>query len=292
MFHVAECGELSQAWDLHCHTVYSDGTYTPEQMVRLAKDSGLAGVAITDHDTTAGWKDAAAAAVRYGLPVLRGSEITADDAGVSVHMLAYQYDPGNADIMAVFARTRQARLKRAKIMVASMAKDYPITWNDVMAQVKEGEKTTVGRPHIADALVAAGIYRSRTEAFSGLCSSRSPYYLPTPSPTAHEVVAAVRAAGGVSVVAHAGDRKRNRTLLSDAQIEVLIGEGLNGLEVWHRDNDDEQRRRLLGIAEKHHLLVTGGSDWHGAGKPNVLGENTTDEGTVERIREMGSIPLC
>jgi predicted metal-dependent phosphoesterase TrpH len=260
-------------------------------MVALAKESGLAGVAITDHDTTAGWSDASDAAVEYAFPVLRGTEITADDEGVSVHMLAYQYDPLDPDILAVFERTRQARLKRAKLMVAAMSKDYPITWEDVMAQVKEGEKTTVGRPHIADALVAAGIYSTRTQAFAGLCSSRSPYYLPTPSPTAHEVVAAVRAAGGVSVVAHAGDRKRNRILLSDGQIETLIEEGLNGLEVWHRDNDNEQRQRLLGIAQQHHLLVTGGSDWHGDGKPNKLGEHTTDQATVDQILNMGSIAL-
>lgn len=292
MFHVAESPELSTGWDLHCHTVYSDGTCTPAQMVTLAKNSGLAGVAITDHDTTAGWADAAEAAHQNNFPVLRGTEITADDSNVSVHMLAYQYDPADSNIVALFERTRQARLKRAKVMVAAIAQDYPITWDDVMRQVKEGEKTTVGRPHIADALVAAGIYSNRSQAFAGLCSSRSPYYLPTPSPTTHEVVAAVRAAGGVSVIAHAGDKKRNRTLLSDRQIEMLIDEGLNGLEVWHRDNSEEQRERLLRIAQQHHLLVTGGSDWHGAGKPNKLGEHTTDQQTVDQILDMGAIALA
>jgi predicted metal-dependent phosphoesterase TrpH len=207
-------------------------------------------------------------------------------------MLAYQYDPDDAGITALFESTRQARLRRARIMVDAISKDYPINWTDVMAQVKEGGRTTVGRPHIADALVAAGIYTDRSQAFAGICSSRSPYYLPTPSPTTHAVVAAVRAAGGVSVVAHAGDTKRNRILLSDEQIEALIDDGLNGLEVWHRDNGPEQRARLLRIARQRDLLVTGGSDWHGAGKPNVLGENTTDQRTVERIVEMGSIPLA
>lgn len=292
MIHAAERPELSRAWDLHCHTVYSDGTFTPAQMMALARSSGLSGVAITDHDTTAGWDDAVEAAQRLGMPLLRGTEITADDCDVSVHMLAYQYDPDDAGITALFESTRQARLRRARIMVDAISKDYPINWTDVMAQVKEGGRTTVGRPHIADALVAAGIYTDRSQAFAGICSSRSPYYLPTPSPTTHAVVAAVRAAGGVSVVAHAGDTKRNRILLSDEQIEALIDDGLNGLEVWHRDNGPEQRARLLGIARQRDLLVTGGSDWHGAGKPNVLGENTTDQRTVERIVEMGSIPLA
>lgn len=278
-------------WDLHCHTVFSDGTRTPAQMVDEARRRGLDGVAITDHDTAAGWSEAEQAARRAGLPLIRGTEITADDDGVSVHMLAFQYDPRNVRISQLFADTRRSRLERTRRMVERMAEDLPITWQSVLDQVKEGGRTTVGRPHIADALVAAGVYRTRSEAFAGAVSAGSPYYIPTPSPTTHEVVRAVGEAGGVVVIAHAGDRSRNRRLLSDAQIETLIGEGLDGLEVWHRGNPPEQRERLLAIAEAHGLLVTGGSDWHGAGKPNVLGENLTDDATVRRIVERGALDL-
>ena len=251
----------------------------------------LHGVAIADHDTTSGWQDALDASRQIGLPLLRGTEITAVDENVSVHMLAFQYDPLNADISEMFASTRDARLRRTKRMVELMAQDFPITWQKVEQQVKEGSRTTVGRPHIADALVAAGVYRTRSEAFAGAVSAQSKYYIPTPSPTAREVVETVKQAGGVIIIAHPGDRRRNDTLLSDAQIGMLVDAGLDGLEVWHRGNLPDQRRRLLDLARKYGLLVTGGSDWHGAGKPNALGENLTDAATVERIVERGVLAL-
>ena len=172
-------------------------------------------------------------------------------------------------------------------MVARLGEDYPISWQSVLEQVHEGERTTIGRPHIADALVAAGVYRTRSEAFADAVSATSKYYIPTPSPTTHEVLAAVAAAGGVVIIAHPGAVNRNVTLLSDSQIETLIEEGLDGLEVWHRDNPPQQRERLYAIAQAHQLLVTGGSDWHGAGKPNHLGENLTDDETVAEIVRRG-----
>lgn len=276
---------------MHCHTVFSDGTETPYELVRRAKGAGLHGVAITDHDTTAGWPQAQEASGELGLPLVRGTEITAQDGDVSVHMLAYQYDPRSRRICDLFRATRAARLARTKKMVALLAKDFPIGWDDVLAQVREGDRTTIGRPHIADALVAAGVYPDRSAAFADAVSSRSKYYIPTPSPSTDEVVRAVAEAGGVSVVAHAADPSRNRTLLSDAQIAHLVDEGLDGIEVWHRGNPPEQRARLLGLAERYGLLVTGGSDWHGAGKPNRLGECLTDDETVAEIVRRGAIPL-
>lgn len=278
-------------WDIHCHTVFSDGTETPTAMASEVKAAGLKGMSISDHDTVAGWDEAEQAATAQGLPLLRGTEITATDGNVSVHILGFQYDPKNERIETLFSTTREARLKRTKRMVERMAKDFPITWESVLAQIKEGNSTTVGRPHIADALVAAGVYKTRSDAFAGAVSATSKYYIPTPSPTTVEVVEAVKEAGGVVILAHAGDRRRNDTLLSDAQIETLVSKGLDGLEVWHRGNEDDQRQRLLGLAERYDLLVTGGSDWHGAGKPNTLGENLTDEATVAEIVKRGTLPL-
>ena len=225
-------------WDIHCHTAFSDGTETPATLAEQSKALGLKGVAISDHDTTAGWPEAE-------------------------HMLGYQYDPTNQHITDLFANTRAARLQRTQRMVELLSRDYPITWQSVLAQVKEGSKTTIGRPHIADALVSAGVYRTRSEAFADAVSASSKYYIPTPSPTSHEVVAAVKGAGGVILIAHAGDVSRNR----------------------------RQRERLLTICRRHQLLVTGGSDWHGKGKPNKLGENLTDEATVEEIVHRGVLPL-
>ncbi|MEE1295302.1 MAG: PHP domain-containing protein [Bifidobacterium sp.] len=289
MTHVNE--PPAEGWDLHCHTVFSDGTRTPLEMVREAKAIGLHGVGIADHDTTAGWPDAQGASSELHLPLVRGTEVTSQFGAVSVHMLAFQYDPADPVITGLFARTRQARLDRARRMVERLAQDYPITWESVLAQVKEGGRTTIGRPHIADALVAAGVYPTRSDAFAGAVSARSKYYIPTPSPTAPEVIAAVRHAGGVSVVAHAADPSRNRTVLSDDQIGELAHEGLDGLEVWHRGNPAEARARLLALADRYGLLVTGGSDWHGAGKPNKLGENLTDDATVAEIVRRGTLPL-
>lgn len=135
------------------------------------------------------------------------------------------------------------------------------------------------------------MYATRSDAFADAISSHSKYYIPTPSPTTTQVVQAVNEAGGVSVVAHAADPSRNRVLLSDSQIGRLVDEGLDGLEVWHRGNPEPERQRLLKLAQRYHLLVTGGSDWHGAGKPNALGENLTDDETVAKIVERGAIPL-
>ena len=291
MSHVSYAEPPAQGWDIHCHTVFSDGTETPRTLVEQARKLGLHGVAIADHDTTAGWDEATEASEEIDLPLLLGTEITAVDEDVSVHMLAFQYDPSNEHISSMFANTRAARLRRTKRMVERLSQDFPITWDDVLAQVKEGERTTIGRPHIADALVAAGVYETRSDAFADAVSATSKYYIPTPSPTTHEVLAAVAAAGGVVIIAHPGAVNRNVTLLSDSQIETLIEEGLDGLEVWHRDNPPQQRERLYAIAQAHQLLVTGGSDWHGAGKPNHLGENLTDDETVAEIVRRGAISL-
>ena len=186
MIRVGTAAPPAEGWDIHCHTVFSDGTETPCTLLKEARSLRLHGVAIADHDTTSGWQDALDASRQIGLPLLRGTEITAVDENVSVHMLAFQYDPLNADISEMFASTRDARLRRTKRMVELMAQDFPITWDDVLAQVREGKRTTIGRPHIADALVAAGVYETRSDAFSDAVSATSKYYIPTPSPTTHD----------------------------------------------------------------------------------------------------------
>ncbi|MDD6460867.1 MAG: PHP domain-containing protein [Bifidobacteriaceae bacterium] len=281
-----------EGWDLHCHTRFSDGTKTPEEFIRDAVDLGLHGVAITDHDTWNGWERATVAARKAGMPLIRGTEITAHVDHTSVHMLAYLYDPENAEITRMFAETRAARLARVQEMVRRISRDYPqVTWESVSAQVREGSQTTVGRPHIADALVAAGICSSRSQAFATIIKSTSKYYIPVPSPTPLQVTNAVKHAGGAVVVAHAGDRARNRHLLSDDRIVELIEAGLDGIEVWHRGNEPDQRQRLAGFARRYGLLMTGGSDWHGAGKPNLLGENLTPDETVQKLCEGRFLPV-
>lgn len=293
----------ARGWDIHCHTTFSDGTRTPAQLVEEARARGLHGVAITDHDTWNGWEEAAAAARRVGIPLLRGTEVTAHCGRTSVHMLGYLYDPDDRELAAMFARTRRARVERAREMVRRINAEFPqITWDAVCAQAGEGKETTVGRPHIADALVAAGICTGRDEAFATVLSARGPFYIPTPSPDAAEVVRVVKGAGGATVVAHAGDPSRNSTLLTDAELEKLIAAGLDGIEVHHRGNPVSQRRDLMreaiwgGVIRERlglpgPVLVTGGSDWHGAGKPNVLGENLTGDDTVALLAARCALPI-
>ena len=273
----------NRGWDLHCHTFYSDGTKSPEDLVIEAKNLGLSGVAISDHDTTAGWLDFENAAKNADFPVIFGSEITAVEGGISVHMLAYRYNPNDDCIMNMFATTKKRRLERTKKMVDLMSADFPITWESVIAQAGKGDLTTIGRPHIADALVAAGIFETRSQAFAGPVAPHGPYYIPTPSPSVEEVIKVIKHAGGVSVIAHPADYSRNSVILSDSQIAHYASLGLNGLEVYHRGNSLTQRQRLLALAADLDLLVTGGSDWHGSGKPNQIGEETTSCNVVSKI---------
>jgi len=268
--------------DLHTHSTASDGTDSPSQVIDQAVAAGLDVVALTDHDTTDGWVEATEAARTLGIGLVLGSEVTASAAGVSVHVLSYLQDPTSAPLADVMRATKTARVTRARTMVDRLAEDYDLTWDDVVAQTAVG--ATVGRPHIADALVAKGIVRDRGAAFTTMLLPSSRYYVRHHAPTALEVIELVLAAGGVPVLAHPGAEQRGR-VIGDAAIEELAEAGLVGLEVHHRDNPPAQVERLAGLADRLGLLTTGSSDYHGAGKPNGLGENLTDPATLARIEE-------
>lgn len=266
--------------DLHTHSTASDGTEPPARVMAAAAAAGLDVVALTDHDTTAGWAEASDAARAHGITLVPGTEVSALSRGVSVHLLSYLQDPADPALADVLARTRAARLHRGRAIVERLSADYPITWADVLAQQAPG--TVVGRPHIADALVALGLVPDRSAAFANLLSARGRYYVPYYAPEAAEAVAAIRAAGGVPVFAHPGADGRGR-IVPDAVIADLAAAGLAGLEVHHRDHPPAQRERLTALAERLGLLVTGSSDYHGGGKPNRLGEHTTDPAVLTEI---------
>jgi len=268
--------------DLHAHSTASDGTDPPAGVVEAAATAGLDVVALTDHDTTAGWAEASAEAHRSGVTVVLGTEISARWDGISVHLLSYLQDPGHPALVAEIERTRAARLVRARTMVELLGEDYGLTWEDVMAQT--GADATVGRPHIADAL---GVVVDRSAAFATMLVPSSRYYVPHYAPDAVDAVAAIRAAGGVPVFAHPGADTRGR-VVPEAAIEELADAGLAGLEVHHRDHSPLQVARLTALADRLGLLVTGSSDYHGAGKPNLLGENTTAPAVLARIAEQGT----
>jgi len=271
--------------DLHTHSSVSDGTETPTQLVRAAAVAGLDTVALTDHDSTAGWHEAFAAASGTGLTVVPGMELSTNFGPASVHMLAYLFDPTDGGIVAVTARIRDGRLHRAEKIVTRIARDYDLTWADVLAQSTDGG--TIGRPHIADALVARGHVANRSAAFETILHWRGEYYEKYYAPSPIDGVKMIVKAGGVPVLAHPATFGRYR-VMDEKTIAELVDSGLFGLEIHHRDNTEDGKVRLYELAEKYRLAVTGSSDYHGEGKPNRLGENTTAPEVLERLVAAGT----
>jgi predicted metal-dependent phosphoesterase TrpH len=266
--------------DLHTHSSVSDGTQTPSQLIRAAVEAGIDTIALTDHDSTAGWLEAFDAARGTGLTVVPGIELSTNLGPASVHVLGYLFDPADERIVTETARIREGRLHRAERIVERVAADYELSWDDVLAESEDG--TTIGRPHIADALVRKGHVPTRSDAFSSILHWQGRYYEKYYAPSPAEGVRLITEAGGVAVLAHPAAAGRWRPMTAKI-IRELVDVGLFGLEVHHRDNTEDGKRRLLKIADRYGLAVTGSSDYHGEGKPNVLGENTTAPEVLERM---------
>lgn len=268
--------------DLHVHSTASDGTQPPAQVVASAASAGLDVLALTDHDTTAGWQEAAQAAREHGVALVRGVEISCQHGGISIHLLGYLHDPDAPLLLAELTRSRESRETRARRMVDLLAVDLPLTYDDVLERAGSG--ATIGRPHIADALVHKRLVASRTEAFDRYLFSGSPYHTTHYAPDPVTAISLVTASGGVAVMAHPFAHLRGRTV-DEEVIEEMAGAGLAGLEVHHRDHDAVAVAHGLRLARRLHLLVTGSSDYHGTGKPNRLGENTTTPRVLHEIEE-------
>lgn len=260
--------------DLHTHTSVSDGTDTPAQLVNKAIAHGLQVLAITDHDTIAGW-GSASQTLRGNLELVLGAEISClTDEGISVHMLGLLFDGENTALLNLLENTRNERLPRAIKMIELMQNDgIKISITDVEKVMPVS--ATLGRPHIADALVANGVIKSRDDAFRELLNNESKYYVAHLAPTPEAAIKAIKAAGGVSVIAHPFASLRGKILASE-DFESLKAAGLNGIEINHRDQSNDERASLFNIASELELVVTGSSDYHGTGKLNSLGENVTN----------------
>ena len=270
--------------DLHTHTTVSDGTDTPAQLVNKALAQGLDTLAITDHDAIAGWSSAIQT-LRGNLKLVLGAEISClTKEGVSVHMLGLLFDGTNLALLEALENTRDERLPRMRKMIELMRADgIDISLSDVEAAMPPG--ATMGRPHLADALVARKIIKTRDEAFQNLLNNESKYYVSHLAPTPEEAVRLIRAAGGVAVIAHPFASLRGQ-ILQSSDFNDLKAAGLNGIEVNHRDQSNEERLSLLNIASDLDLVMTGSSDYHGTGKLNSLGENVTDPAEWERLEAM------
>ncbi len=270
--------------DLHTHTTFSDGTDSPLALVKKASSSGVSVLAITDHDSTASWEEAKAA-LHGDLKLALGAEVSClTEDGISVHMLGLLFDGGNQALQQLLSDSRDTRIPRMKKMIENLqGAGYQITLEDVEASTPVG--ATVGRPHLADALVAKKIVKSRDEAFTELLHNDSPFYVSHFAPTPEDSIRAIRSAGGVAVIAHPFASRRGQSLTPDS-FSSLVSAGLNGIEVFHRDQSEDERQQLIEIAETLNLVITGSSDYHGTGKLNQLGENTTTQAEWERLESM------
>ena len=267
--------------DLHTHTNCSDGTDSPRELVNKAIAQGLEVLGISDHDTTSGWKEATET-LRGSLKLALGSEISClTTDGISVHMLGLLFDPEYAEMQQVLEETRDGRLPRMRKMIEKMrAEGMDISMADVEQAMPAG--ATMGRPHLADALVAKKIVKSRDEAFVDLLHNESRFYVSHAAPTPAEAIALIRRAGGVSVIAHPFASHRGQILKAE-DFSELVAAGLNGIEVDHRDQNPDERAMLRSIAKELDLVVTGSSDYHGTGKLNSLAENHTHREQWEKL---------
>ena len=260
--------------DLHTHSTGSDGTDSPAELIRVAAGAGLQVVALTDHDTTQGWGQAEAA-LTPGLTFVPGAEISCqfERVGrppVAMHLLAYLFDAQNVALATRLASLGQDRVERAQRMVQLMIDDgVPVSWTEIFQAAGGG---SIGRPHLARAMVSAGIVDSVDAAFAGPLSWRSAYYVPKGDIPVLEAIGLVRAAGGVCVFAH--PRRPGRHVDEDG-IAALAAAGLHGIEVDHPDHDRQARLELRALAGDLGLVRTGSSDYHGRNKTTAIGACTT-----------------
>ncbi|MFF3769131.1 PHP domain-containing protein [Streptomyces sp. NPDC002232] len=276
--------------DLHTHSTASDGTDSPAELVRNAAAAGLDVVALTDHDTTRGHAEAIAA-LPAGLTLVTGAELSCRMDGIGLHMLAYLFDPEEPTLLAERELVRDDRVPRARGMVSRLQElGVPVTWEQVARIAGDG---SVGRPHIAEALVELGVVRDVSGAFTPeWLADGGRAYVEKHELDALEAIRLVKASGGVTVFAHPLAVKRGQ-VLSEASLARLADAGLDGVEVDHMDHDEATRARLRGLAKELGLLTTGSSDYHGSRKTCRPGEYTTDPeiyGEITR-RAAGAFPV-
>lgn len=267
--------------DLHTHTNCSDGTDTPTELVNKALAAGISILGLTDHDSTAGWQEAVAA-LRPGISLAPGAEISCQTSdGISVHILGLLFDPENQELTNVMEQTRENRYGRMEKIIARInAAGIDITMAEVLAQLSDG--ATLGRPHLADALIKKGVFNNREEVFAQMLHNKSKYYVSHHSPSPEAVIKLIKTAGGVSVIAHPMASHRGRTI-SIQTFGSLITAGLDGVEVDHRDHSPDEKKALIELAQEFNLVMTGASDYHGNGKLNTLAEYTTNPEQWEKL---------
>lgn len=270
--------------DLHTHTNISDGTDSPAALIQKALTEKISVLAITDHDSTAGINEAIVTLLgsTSNMKLVPGAEISCQtENGTSVHILGLLFDLANTELQTVMANTRENRIGRMeKILARLRGAGIQIEMSDVLEQLADG--ATLGRPHLADALVKKGYFNSRDEVFSQILHNRSKYYVSHYSPKPHEAIALIKQAGGVAVIAHPLADRRGQ-VIDELDFQQLVSAGLDGIEVFHRDNNQSEQEQLIDFARKNQLAVTGSSDYHGNGKLNKLAEFVTAPEEWEKL---------
>jgi hypothetical protein len=267
--------------DLHTHSTESDGTNTIAANVALAAERGLDGIAVTDHDTTAGYVEAARAAEQAGIEWIPGIEFSAEHDGASLHVLAYWADPVDPPLVEELRKLTDTRFRRGELMVEKLRSlGYDISFDRVREIAGDA---LIARPHIAQAMVEAGIVPTEKEAFDRFISDGGVAYVPKHALAPLDALRLIRDAGGVCVLAHPAMWKGNGAV-PDALIEEMAGGGMGGLEIDHPDQDPDQRAHYRAMAERLDLVPTGGSDCHGARYDYRLGGESTPSELVDELR--------
>ena len=265
--------------DLHIHTYYSDGTMSPEEVVKAAVDFGLSAISLTDHDAIDGIEPAMEAARPVGLEVISGVELSSDYEGKDIHMLGYAFDLVNSPLARKLAEIQAGRQERMKKMVAKLNELglLDIEFEDVCAQTRSD---AVGRLHLAKLLVAKGHVPSLDVAFDKYLGEGATAYFPKYQQTPQEAIKLIKDSGGVAVLAHPMLTQK------DELIPGFVKSGMDGIEVYYPNCSAEVTNFYLGIAEKYDLLVTGGSDAHGVAKMSTyIGKARVPYEHVEKLRE-------
>jgi predicted metal-dependent phosphoesterase TrpH len=275
--------------DLHTHSTRSDGSLEPHALARAAAEAGLVAFALTDHDTLDGLGEAKAAAATWGLEVIPGAEVTARFPGRAMHVLVYGFDEREPGFLSLLEEVRAGRRERNARMVDRLcALGVPVTMDEVRGACVDGVGT-LGRPHIARAMVRRGYVPDTRSAFAVYLKDGGPAYVPAEVVDPEDVVAAVTAAGGVAVLAHPRQLRIQGEEAYSALFARLAAAGLGGVEVAHPSHAPEERELFARLAERHGLLATGGSDFHGDAKPDIrigVGDGTisVEYDTWERLR--------
>ncbi|MBI9019733.1 MAG: PHP domain-containing protein [Verrucomicrobia bacterium] len=252
--------------DLHCHSVFSDGTNTPEELVALAEQGGLTALALTDHDTTDGLERFMAAGAQSSVETLAGIELSAEFGEKTLHILGYGFDPANAALQAALSWVRDGRTERNfQILEKLNALGYNLTYEDVR---KHSADDLIGRPHFAAALIEQGHFKHKNKVFQQLLGKNCAAYADRRRLTPEQCLELIRSAGGVPVIAHPGQMKLTRNKLRRL-VKKLKEQGLGGLEVWHSSHPEYQIQAFEGICEEFDLIATGGSDFHGKLTPDL-----------------------